>query len=651
MIISLDHHHHHHHPSQDYPTIYYHRSFNSNFISISISILILYSIFINHPRSHQAIILRSAHHPTILSSHPNLHHQFIPLHQTSLDLPQILILDPSIPPSSSIPHSRANHHPPPIMLISIDQVPDTYLGWASWSLQAFRRKGYGFYWLNEPHVKAQADILSSEFSAYGYDRINLDSGWQDPELDEYGRIVLNRQTFPSGIDHLQSYLARRGLKLGLYYLPGIDARAVRDRAPIMNTDYTADQIIQCPFTRHPMSHQAHHDCHRPFANAFQSGYALNYSHPGSQMYIDSVVDGLYSWNVSFVKLDALVPGSSFHPIDGTACDTRADLAAWRRAIEERYEQEWQHVGRQKIWLLASWAIPTFEGPTMDRNADSWRVEQDIEAYGQQMTTFDRVIRNIKAAALWTSIENNRNWRGLIDLDSLIVSDMTYEESKSMVTVWAILGSPFYLGDDLTTLSESRKALIKNPEVLALQRLAATNPARLEKFNLTRFETNHSRRDSLGDCQRWVQKRRMVVGLSLRQQVDGLKDLEFCLNYRTKPSRSDLELEDDQDGDEWTVQFWVLENEDEVFVSIINAGHQQWYDEPVDVEFSLSELETFKAGRQASQKEEELWYIVRDVWRRKDIGIVSLDGQIKLRLDIHGCVLLRFTRIRPSFSLT
>jgi hypothetical protein len=52
---------------------------------------------------------------------------------------------------------------------------------------------------------------------------------QDGELDEYGRTVLNTQTFPNGIHHLQSYLAQRNLKLGLYYLPGIDSRAVENQ--------------------------------------------------------------------------------------------------------------------------------------------------------------------------------------------------------------------------------------------------------------------------------------------------------------------------------------------------------------------------------------------------------------------------------------
>lgn len=392
------------------------------------------------------------------------------------------------------------------------------------------------------------------------------------------------------------------------------------------------------------------------ANAFNAGYALNYSHPGSQMYINSVVDGLYRWNVSFVKLDALVPGSSFDPMDYTKCDTRADLAAWRKAIDSRYEEEWQHAGRERIWLVASWAIPTIEGPTMDQNADSWRVEQDIEAYGQRMTTFDRVIRNIKAAALWTSVEENRAWRGLIDLDSLLVSDMTYEESKSTVTLWAILGSPFYLGDDLTRLPDSRKALVQNVEVLQVARLASRNPARLERFNQTKLEhagtsRHNGSQANLEHCEMLAEKRRMVVGLSLHQKVDPESDLRQCLKNRLllhPPSLSPTVHLHPPALTEWNLQVWVLDHlHGVIFVAVVNAGNQNPFDVPVDVTIKLSSLERF----QGSSRGGHGWYAMRDVWKRETVGVVSFEGQIALRLDVHAAVLLQFTPVPSSSSLS
>lgn len=197
-------------------------------------------------------------------------------------------------------------------------------------------------------------------------------------------------------------------------------------------------MILCP-PHHPDGQKPAH-CQRPLANAFQVGYALNYSHPGSQLYVDSIVDGLYEWNVSFVKLDGNVPGSSFAPSAYGRCDTRPDLLAWRRAIDRGYE-EWQHAGRERIWLAASWELPPEEaGPVLDVAVDSWRVAIDIEAYGKQMTTFDRVVRNARKAAGWTCIDKHRDWAGLLDMDAVLVSDMTLAECKSLVTIWSLLVS-------------------------------------------------------------------------------------------------------------------------------------------------------------------------------------------------------------------
>lgn len=214
------------------------------------------------------------------------------------------------------------------------------------------------------------------------------------------------------------------------------------QTPVLGTNYTADEIIQCPFS----------SCRRPHANAFSAGIALNHSHPGAQAYVDSVVTLLYSWNVSFVKLDGNVPGSSVdrsHP-EWRACDTVPDLHAWRSAIDRMYPA-WEDQGREKIWLVASWELLPMIRKDLRSTVDSWRVATDIEAYGKVMTTFDRVIRTAKRAAIWTSVEKNRG-SGLLDLDSVLVGDMTDEEAQTTVTIWALMvrgpsSSPTEAGSD------------------------------------------------------------------------------------------------------------------------------------------------------------------------------------------------------------
>ncbi|WAR63119.1 hypothetical protein PtB15_18B201 [Puccinia triticina] len=546
-----------------------------------------------------------------------------------------------------------------------NDVSGTYFGWSTWSLQAYKGKGYGYDWLTETNIKAHADILSKEFSQLGYTRVNLDSGWQDAQLDEFGRTVLNHTTFPSGIGNLSAYLAQKQLKLGLYYLPGIDARAVKNKSPVMATKYTADQIIQCP-DKEALG------CNRTIANAFNAGLALNYSHPGAQMYINSVVDGLYRWGVSFVKLDGIVPGSSVDPPEWWKYNATADLMAWRKAINDLYEQKWQKQGRERIWLGASWKIPTSAGSTMEKYANSFRIEQDIEAYSEtQMTTFDRVIRNAKTAALWSSADANRKWKGARDLDSILISDITLAESRTMVTLWALFGSVFYLGDDLTKLPESRKALVKNPEVLKLASIASANPARLDGFDpslshphpqtavlqsVNQLGSNFApevQEESAQECEELAEKRRIVVEYGTHQKVDNLDSFyKSCLKARKGEKFISLQAMSLTEGvkhDPWSLQYWVLEQDQgEIYVAVVNAGRQKRTDRPAKVEISLSKLKTLQNSPRIKQIS-GMQYTVRDLWKNKDMRSVSFQDKIDSTLETHGSILLNFSPIHPAIS--
>jgi hypothetical protein len=91
--------------------------------------------------------------------------------------------------------------------------------------------------------------------------------------------------------------------------------------------------------------------------------------------------------------------------------------------------------------------------------------------------------------------------------------------------------------------------------------------------------------NIEDCEKLVEKRRMVVGLSLHQKVDPLFDLNRCLETQIShfrslpishtPASSHL---DTPELSEWSLQFWVLEHQDGVlFLAIVNAGFQNMFD--------------------------------------------------------------------------
>lgn len=48
-----------------------------------------------------------------------------------------------------------------------------------------------------------------------------------------------------------------------------------------------------------------------------------------------------------------------------------------------------------------------------------------------------------------------------------VGDMTYEESKSHFSLWAMMAAPLILGNDLRQMSAETLSIISNPEVIAV----------------------------------------------------------------------------------------------------------------------------------------------------------------------------------------
>jgi hypothetical protein len=94
------------------------------------------------------------------------------------------------------------------------------MGWNSWN--RFR-----CHEVNENVVKAAADaMVASGMRDAGYEYVVLDDCWQAPRRDADGRLQPNPETFPSGIKALAGYVHARGLKFGLYAVPGSETCAM-----------------------------------------------------------------------------------------------------------------------------------------------------------------------------------------------------------------------------------------------------------------------------------------------------------------------------------------------------------------------------------------------------------------------------------------
>ena len=320
-----------------------------------------------------------------------------------------------------------------------------YLGWGSFSQQTLSSN-----FLTQANMTAQSDALhASGLQDHGFTYINMDSGWQG-SFDANGRPTPNLSTFPD-ITALIAHIHGNGQKTSIYWIPGVEYPAVAANSPILGTAYHIQDILAVPYT-------AGNAFGGPGTSPYH--YKIDFTKPGAQEYINSVVDLFASWGIDAIKLDAVTPGSYS---DDLSIDNRADVAAWAKAIANN--------GRP-IWFTISWALDKDYLSVWQQYANARRIEGDVECEGNCSTATNWAMSSWRFYDL-VGWENDASASlGWNDLDSLDVvnnttSGLSDEERRSVTTLWAIANSPITLGNDLTTLDAFGKQMLTNDEVLAI----------------------------------------------------------------------------------------------------------------------------------------------------------------------------------------
>lgn len=320
-----------------------------------------------------------------------------------------------------------------------------YLGWSSFSQQTIASN-----FLTQANITAQSDaLLASGLQSHGFNYINIDSGWQG-SFDGYGRPIPNSTTFPD-IQALVAHIHAQGQKAGIYWIPGVELPAVTANYPILGTPYHIQDILVVPYAP---------------GNAFSSGQnppyhnKIDFTKPGAQEYVSSVVDLFASWGIDFIKLDGVTPGS-FN--DNLNINNLSDVQAWSQAIAQS--------GRP-IWLTISWALDEDYLNTWQEFANARRTDGDIECEGGcgTVTDWPRVALRFYDLVGWEHAAGPR--MGWNDLDTLEVGSgplggLSEQEQESAMTLWAMANAPLYLGSDLTRLDPVGKRLLSNDEVIAV----------------------------------------------------------------------------------------------------------------------------------------------------------------------------------------
>jgi hypothetical protein len=254
--------------------------------------------------------------------------------------------------------------------------------------------------------------------------------------------------FPHGIAALADYVHARGLKLGIYLMPGLAVGAARQE----NTTVAGTQIrlIDIVDTSAPGN-----ALFKP-RDKLHTAYRIDYSKPGSKEYIQSYLDMLAAWGVDYIKMDFVGPGG------GKNVDNRPDLKQWHEAITK---------SRRPIWLELSAALDIHCIDSWKAYSNGWRIGDDMDKRKKdgKLTLWSHVDRMFPLAAKWAPLAGPGGWN---DFDALELGNgdhdgLTPDERRTMMTLWCISCSPLLLGSDLTKLDEGDFSLISNSEVLAI----------------------------------------------------------------------------------------------------------------------------------------------------------------------------------------
>jgi hypothetical protein len=320
-----------------------------------------------------------------------------------------------------------------------DQTP--VMGWSSWS---FTRLG-----VDTQQVEGEARALvRTGLARAGYRYLNIDDGWyqcpgpQGPNVDAYGRWVVNSAAYPSvgsknGVQALAAYVHGLGLKFGIYETAGISSQAVKKNTPILGTSYTADEIATT-------KSQNNYNC--------GGMRKIDYSKPGAQAYVDSTVDELASWGVDYIKLDGITNSNG------------ADVKAWQAAIRQS--------GRSMVLDITQGSYTIKLAPVLKKYANQWEFAPDIEINGPDEGSANACNNPPFTGCLSVfPLTSYRHWSdrfgdvaqwqpyggpgGFNDYDSIEVgngtpdSGMTLAASESQLSLWSLGSAPLILGGDLS----------------------------------------------------------------------------------------------------------------------------------------------------------------------------------------------------------
>jgi alpha-galactosidase len=284
------------------------------------------------------------------------------------------------------------------------------MGWDSWNT-------FGCD-IDETKILAAARALvGSGMRDAGYRYVIVDDCWQAPARAADGGLVADPVRFPHGMAALGEQIHALGLGFGLYQAP-------REQT-------CAEYAATMPGATGAMGHEQQDA--RTFA----------------------------SWGVDYLKYDWCSP-------DGSVADQVRAFAVMDRALRA--------TGRAIVYSINPNSAHADTGPLYDwgRVADMWRTTEDItDAWrtgcpaacvsGTALGVTD--ILDVQAP-LWRAAGPGR-WNDPDMLEVGVRGTFTPVENRAHFAMWAMLAAPLIAGNDLTAMPPDVRAVLVDPDLVAL----------------------------------------------------------------------------------------------------------------------------------------------------------------------------------------
>lgn len=280
------------------------------------------------------------------------------------------------------------------------------LGWNSWNT-------FGCD-ITEAKIRSAADaMVSSGMKAAGYEYVVVDDCWQATTRDSAGNLRSDPSRFPSGMKALGDYIHDRGLRFGIYQAP-------REKT-----------------------------CAQYFNSIGGATGALGHEQQDATTFA--------SWGVDYLKYDWCSPW-------GTLTDQITGFTTMRDALRA--------TGRPIVYSINSNSAHTDTGPSYDWSqvADLWRTTEDITdrwTTGCTADCFMGVTEILDVQAPLYSWAGPRHWNDPDMLEVGVRGTFTPTENRAHFSMWAIMAAPLIAGNDITTMPADVRAVLTDPDVLAV----------------------------------------------------------------------------------------------------------------------------------------------------------------------------------------